>query len=503
MLRSLNVPSFAAEQRATRASAVPRKKKRGLNLPSFAQEQRATQAAARPLPNLPKGGSNPAPAAAAAAAKEAATAASAPSRGDLISQYNLARAEILKGMAPQVAGFYNDAQSRLQGAVSPLTQGLRDSLLAPVPGLNRQFEGSGLIQNLGTDAYAGLAQPSANAAYALGAAIPSESLLKQGAAFGSAAAFAPERALTEGQYALQAAQAAQAASGGAAGQPKASASLSKALGVLVDVYGQPITGKGGKPITLPKETLSPYQEASLGIRQGQIDYQRYTDSRDYRLAVDKANQTNARYYAGLELRSQDSKARLRKANIDARRIDSAASKVAGYIVLKNGKVPRQKNGQPYAVAKTGSSKSASAKTRSVYQTDKLDKLVAEWKAGGKVTRTSNTTTRDVATGESVSTPSYGIVNAKPVNYQAALRKLMKSYGLKLRDATGLLDAHYERGEQGRPYLSLMEVRKLNTKKYRQWGINRALLAAAWRGGATKKAYEAYQSIDAILTAHGE
>ncbi len=399
--------------------------------------------------------------------------ATAPDTGmaqaDLISKYNLARAEILKSMGGDIQGIYGAATDDLAKVVGGSTQDVRDRLFQMGGNGNTSTtaRGNDFVENNqgALDRIAGSYNADAikNAAYTLGASIPGESLAKQGAAYGAAAAFAPGAALQEGQYAIQSAiqKALDDAKVTNEDASKVSASTSKLLGYVADAYGNPIAGKDGKPVSLQEAQLTPYQQASLGIRAaelkvraGQIDYGRYKDDRAYAQKVDAANRTDRRYYAGLQLREASTKLAIRKAGIEEGRIDSAASKTAGYVVLRDGSIPRQKNGQPYAVAKTAAEKkkptvSAAALQRAATMADNFYNGIAA------VTRADGTVSK---------------AKVDAVKYQPALRRLKAIVGYE--KAREILDSIYPYGEKnGRPLIDAEARKALLAKK----GVTKAML----------------------------
>lgn len=407
---------------------------------------------------------------AAAAGADASSAATA----KLISDYNLARAGILKGIGPDIQNIYGAATDDLGRVVGGATEDVRNRLFQMGGNGNTSTtaRGNDFVENNqgALDRIQGSYNADAikNAAYTLGAAIPGESLAKQGAAFGAAAEFAPGAALQEGAYDLTKALAASKVANKDLG--KVSAANSKLLGYVADAYGNPVLDAKGKKVVLPKQGLTPYQEASLGlragelkVRAGQIDYQRYKDDRSYQLQVDKANATDSRYYAGLQLRTDASRLALQKAKIDQGRIDSAASRVAGHIVLKDGSTPKQKNGQPFAVASATSKGKAPSSATLVKASQMADNF---YNGVPPVTRADGTVSKK------------GI---PPVKYQPALRRLKAIVGYT--KAREILDALYQRGEGGRPLIDF-ETRKALLKLK---GVTKATLTNlqnAWQNAST-------------------
>ena len=455
------------------------------------------------VPGIPKsipkkgGKSNPAPASTAAASRAAAVTASSPDAATIIGNYNLERAKILKGLAPQIQGIYDQSNTALQNTVGGLSQSLHDTLYQ---------------QGGAHDAAFGLADPRIAASYNpdaapqalsyLGAALPGSAMEAQGKAFSAAAAFAPGAALQEGQYAIGAAvrDAAEAAAKAGATNDKLAgidSSASKLIGYLVDKAGRPITGKNGKPIPIKAPEMTPYQQASLGLQAGRLDASIQGQNArlaqgSQRIAVSQAAQERAdrRYFAGLGFRSDQAAA---TARANSKKIDSAASKTRGFLVNKQGDPILDKHNR---VIKVTDGK-AGKKQPSVTQNIALDKMVSGWRQG---TRTK-VGSKSVLKPDGSRVSNYIVKSGSPRNYQAGLRTLMKQYKLSLDAATTLLDSHYARGEFGRPYLSLQEARKFTGAKYKKWGITTALLVRA-RRGVTKDSYAAAHALKQILAAHG-
>lgn len=391
---------------------------------------------------------NPAPADKAAAAKAAAVAASQPTAADLISQYNLAKAQILQHIAPQVQDIYSRANTDLQGAVGPLTQDVRSRLFdagtAESDALAKQMNG---LTSLGTDVTPAFhPDETANAAYALGAAFPGESLAKQGAAFGAAAAFLPAAALEQGQMALSKYLSDQQVS--AAKQSQVNVGVSKLLGYVSDANGNPITGKGGKIIRLPAGGgLTDYQKASLALRAGELDYRTQHDKTMTDLATQRANDVNRRYYAGLKFKSTQAAAAARD---KAGQIDwTNTIKVAnanggkGVILGKDGLPIHDKNGRTvsFSVApKPG-------KAPSLTQTTALLSQLDTWAHGARPKYNSR--------GEEL--PGTG---AGAISYQKAINKLVTAYHMSRAQATELANQAYDPGKNGRPVFSTAQVKAL-------------------------------------------
>lgn len=452
----------------------------------------------KPPKTTPGGQTSPAPVVqkTAAAAEDAAAA-----RAKLISDYGLARAEILKSIAPQIQGFYSDAAGDLSKVVGGVSQDVRDRLFGMGEGgqYATTARGNDFINNdqNALDRITASYNPDAikNAAMTLGSAIPGEALLKQGATYAGAAAFAPGAALQQTTYDMgKVLNDAKVTNEEAS---KVSASTSKLMGFVADAYGNPIMGKNGKPIPLPEEKMTPYQQASLGLSAARlessnklaaarIDLSRYNNDRDYALAVDKANATDKRYYAGLQLRTVQTKLSVEKAGIDAKRIDSSASKVAGYIVLKDGSVPRQKNGQPYAVAKTASEKARDKKGPSSTAVSKALTMAETFYKGVAPTLRAD---------GSESKPG-----KPPVKYQVALRRLTPLVGFN--KSIQILNSFYQPGEGGRPLINFKERKKLIKK-----GVPKATITQLqndWHNATTPEGKQAaIDRIEALLAQVGE
>lgn len=279
---------------------------------------------------------------------------------DAISGYNLARAGILGGISDKIGAAYGDAGDAIAGYGQGLSGALRDSLT------NLGNEAAGSTQAitgnyLTPDQYAQIKASynpgaAADIGYGIGAMLPAKSLREQGAAFQAAASFLPAAALQQGAYALASVKRSAAEAGAAAGAPKASASLSKTLGYLADVYGNPIVDKKGRKIPVDSGGLTAYQEAQLKLSQqreeryiGQDNFRRWKAQQDIRF------------------RSSQEQRRIQNDLRKGKTIDSAASKVAGHIVYKDGSVPTGKNGKPIPISASASSSSPKAQAQKNYQ----------------------------------------------------------------------------------------------------------------------------------------
>lgn len=421
--------------------------------------------------------SNPAPDGKAAAAQ----AAAAPTKADLIANYNLERAKILQGMAPDIRDIYSKSQADLTSTVGGLSEDLRSRLFGA--GTETQASLSGNLG--GIDIGRGVADAykpgaTADAAYALGAAFPGESLAKQGAGFGAAAAFAPAAALTEGSYALNAEIAKEAEAARVANKDlgKISAANSKLLGYLVDAYGNPITGPNGKPVKLPEAQMTPYQKATLDIRKddqkiriAQFDYERYKTDRAYQRQLDRDHVGDIKWAKGFDFQSAKAAAAFELASAkfakQGKGVDAAASRLRGHIVLDDGSEPKMKNGQFFTILPPASAtKPRSAAASKTIDTAASSMFNGQWK-----------TVADPGSDTGVKN-----VQIKPgIDYQVALRRLRKTYGLTLKQAADTLDTYYilpdlktlvgstpaevRKATQGRPLLSLWERQQLIKEGY--------------------------------------
>lgn len=388
---------------------------------------------------IPTSGSSQAPTAQAAAAKAALAASGVPTSADLISGYNLARAKILQGMAPQVQDIYSRANSDLRSTVGGLTEDLRSRLYDAGGGKQAFFDH--VDPRIQASYESG---PASQAAYNLGAAIPGESLAKQGAAFGAAATFAPERALQEGQYALQ--EAIQKEKVTNADAAKVSAATSKMLGFVADAYGNPILGKNGKPIKLPDAGLTPYQKASLGLSAARLDSSNAATAARIDQSAKNAAATDARFYNGLQFRSSQ-QAQIARQKADT--TDWNASGKAGVLIAKDGTVIHDAHGRTIKFTTPSAARAAAkAKTRSVTQSAALDKAVKTMFEG-----TSKPVKKADGTYESLQlTPG--------ISYQVALRRLQKTFKLNLKQAQDALDTYYTLPDVNSLVgLSATEVRK--------------------------------------------
>lgn len=383
-----------------------------------------------PVRPAPKSKASPAPAAAAAAAKASATVSGAPTSAQIISAYNLARAKILQGMAPQVSGIYTDAAKSLTDSVGASANAMRGHLGAwgNQASHDMQAQLGGLTGVLGTDVTPSYNPDTASAAsYALGAAFPGESLAKQAGGFGAAAAFAPERALTEGQYALQAQLTAEA-------RFKAAAAVKGALTPYqkYQIGRNSVKDDQAWKLAVAKfkrgGQLTPYEIASLSQRD-----------KSYGLAVQKAND-------------------LRTANAaKGAQVNTTKSKQTGVIYLNDGTLMRQPNGHTVKFTdyypnapKTG----AGAGGLTVSAKNTLSNEAQAWHDGTTDKGGKLTTTYDK--NGKATTSRQGSTPGKPkIGYQAALRRL-RGRGLNLLSAQDILDPIYKKGEMGRPWADYQE-----------------------------------------------
>ncbi len=412
------------------------------------------QAKAAAAERAAKSTSTPAPVVQKAAA---AAASGGNTQADLISQYNLERAKILQGMAPQIQDIYQQAGANIGGAVDAAGQATHDALYAAGGGKEAAFNDQ--IDPRIAASYNPDAAP--NAAAYLGKVLPQDTLNTQGASYGAAAAFAPGAALQEGQYALvKAIEDAKVKNADAA---KVSASVSKMLGYVADAYGNPVLGKNGKPVKLPAQQMTPYQQAQLKLSAGRLDfsiqsanqrinYQQYKDDRNYKLAVDKANATNNRYYDGQVFKSAQA-AKLAKQKSET--IDWNASTKAGVIVNKDGSIRHDAHGR------TLSFTPANAPEK------KQPKLTANQKV--KLRSDAAADAHDAKNGWT--DPSSGQVHP-PMGYQEALQGMLGHYPIEY--IYQALNRVYPIGTNGRPWLNLNQRNALIRRGIPQSAVEEAM-----------------------------
>lgn len=355
---------------------------------------------------------------------------------DAIQGYNLGRAEMLKGIGPEIQAAYGTAGDAITGYGQGLSEGLRSTLTAQGDEAAGQFDQvtENLFPGQGNrirGAYN--ADAAADVGYGIGAALPATSLAEQGAAYRGAAAFLPGAAAQQGQYALSAAardyaEQAAKASGSAAGAPKASSSLSKSLGYLVDAYGKPILDKKGKRIPLPEQGLTPYQQAQLDLSRQKED--RYIDSENFDRQVALQR---------LQFSSQANKLAVQRLLRQGRQIDASASRGLGYVVLKDGSIPKGPNGKRIPFKSSTSSTSAKSGYQKAVAFAMDDELRGEpqehptregWyyaKPGAKGTE------RD-ARGRAITSDPRQANRVGGYSYPEALRILMERYGLNRSQA---------------------------------------------------------------------
>lgn len=365
-----------------------------------------------------------------------------------ISGYNLARAGLLKDVSPQIEGIFSRAADAVTGLSNGFSGALQGTLQAGSDQVAREDAakiGADFAASTGVNPGEGYAPGlTADLTRLLGGYIPAASLRGQGAGFSAAASFLPSRALGEGQYALtsylrdKAAQDAKTKldllKAGIGSQPKASASLSKTLGYLVDVYGNPIRDKKGKAIPV-SENLTPYQAAALAQRQ------------------QSESATNARFYAGLQFKSAQAAAKARQL---ATTIDWTASKKAGIIVLKDGTIAHDKHGRTLKFV----SPAAPPKPPSVTQGVALSKQLDIWAHGAAPKYNAN--------GDQL--PGAG---AGAIPYQQAIQRLMTDFGKTRAQAVNIANQHYAAGVNGRPLIDTATFKKLVSKGVPRDAITRA------------------------------
>lgn len=280
-----------------------------------------------------------------------------------ISGYYSALAGILQGVGPGIESAYRDTA----GDIAGYGKGFSDQFRTQV-GQQQQDaiarDGAGLTPGAAAVAGGGYdPNAAADAAFGLSAYLPAKTLAEQGAAFGAAGRMLPGKIAQQGLYALNAEEQAQIAAaekaGAAPGQEKANASLSKALGYLVDSYGNPILNAKGKPIKLPGGAgggLTPYQQKQLEL----------STARENR-AISAQNFRERMQEEGLKIRQDAANRQVQNDLKRGKTIDAAASRVAGHIVYKDGSVPRGKNGKPIPVAVSANATTPQTKAKKAFQ----------------------------------------------------------------------------------------------------------------------------------------
>ncbi len=437
------------------------------NSPVNQAKAAAAEAAARST-------SSPAP---AAQKNAAAVAAGGATKADLISAYNLERAKILQGMAPQIQDIYQQAGANIGGAVDASTKAAHDALYEAGGGKAAAFNDQ--IDPRIAASYNPDAAPNASAY--LGKVLPQDTLNTQGASYGAAAAFLPAAALQEGQYALvKAIQDEKVSNADAA---KVSASVSKMLGYVSDASGNPILGKNGKPIKLPAQQMTPYQQAQLQLSAGRLDQSAAATNA-------RLKQSDDHFYAGMNFKTAKAQADYQAQEQKGAKPNAALSAKFGYIVDSSGRAILNSKGRHIPVAKPASK--TSAKSRTVSDNAKIDKLAQTWHGGTPAV----TELRTVGTNPDGSNKIAPVVKvpAKPgIGYQVALRKLRKQYGYNLQDAQNVLDTYWERGEGGRPYFSFQERKAIS----KRWPSKAGLLRKAMGGN-----HDAATQLAEFINAHG-
>lgn len=257
-----------------------------------------------------------------------------------IGNYNLAAAGLLKGIGGDIRKGYGESADAIASYGQGFTGGVRDDLTQQWQGVSdsiRQATGNYLAPNT-YEALKGAANPVelANAAYGAGAYLPARALQESGAAFGAAADFLPGARLQEGAYQINAAQAADR---------EARAKVS------------------AKNAELKIKQQQWKQEFELKQQKLKVDIAKAKASGDLarlKFLQQQQNQEYDNYIAGegLKLRRTKQAADLKAALAEGRRIDSAASKVRGFIVDKQGRFITDKAGKKIPVSKAATAASA-------------------------------------------------------------------------------------------------------------------------------------------------
>lgn len=279
-----------------------------------------------------------------------------------IAGYYRSLAGLLQGIGPGIRQAYSDTAGDIAGFGKGFSDDFQGRMEAQQAEAAAQL-GASTGNNLtpGTAAKAAGFDPSsaADIGYGLGAYLPAKSQAEAGAAFGAAADFLPGAAAQQGLYALNAEHQteleAAAKAAGPDGQPKASASLSKALGYLVDAYGQPILSKNGKPIPLSEPGLTPYQQAQIDATKDRES--RYVDNEQYDRWKDQQNWKD---------KDADRSAKIQADMAKGQTIDASVSRVRGHVVYKDGTEPRV-NGKFIPVAKTAGESTPQTKAKANFQ----------------------------------------------------------------------------------------------------------------------------------------
>lgn len=358
---------------------------------------------------------------------------------DQLSGYNLARARILQGLAPQVSDIYGKAANAVAGYGGGFSDAVRQRLSdtgAAAEGATGRQAGSEFASGIQAGYNPGL---TSDLTRYLGAYLPGENLQTQGAAFGAAAAFEPTRALGEGQYALtgrmrqaqndiadiQAQEQSAAAKG--ITTSKINASASKLVGYLVDETGSPILNSKGKPIPVNSDAqLTAYQRAQLAATGTRLDLQaKGLDLRAQSLELSSAKADRQYQLQVAKWQSQ------------GKEVDVSASKLLGHVVFNDGTVPRQKNGHVFSI------KTPPKPPRGLTQSQIN-------KARGLALTIAQHTHDGFTDAKGVQHP--------PLSYTDALLEMEKS-GVPENIARKQLNRYYAKGDRGRPAFDPAEIRR--------------------------------------------
>jgi len=258
-----------------------------------------------------------------------------------ITQYNAALAQLLSGIAPSIGAAYDDASGDIAGFGQGFSSDLRTRLQSAAEQANKEVGAiTGNYLKGGTDPGAGYnADAAANAAYGLGAYFPAKGLREQGAAFQAAASFLPQAAAQQGLYAITARQ----------------RETQDALAGLR-------TDASGYALDLKKADLD-HQEAIAKLAQDAYEYDSNLDFKKSQEAFDQWAKEQ-----DLQFKSIKSQQDAQDAIVQGRRIDSSASRAAGYLIDKSGRPILNKAGKRIPIASSSSSSSSSsAAAKKAYQ----------------------------------------------------------------------------------------------------------------------------------------
>jgi hypothetical protein len=396
-----------------------------------------------------------------------------------------AAASLNAGLFGQVGGEYNAAAQEMSGMATNLAGAAGTATAQDVANINTAL---GRVGAPGVEATGAMAGPGQAAVEAYrGGTLPAQNLVTQGqsAQFGLAGLVAAQnlRATQESNAGLMKAT-------GDIETERASAMRELARGrpELAAKYLQQLQDSQRQQVAL--------QMSLIGARRGALQ-KGFEQSITKQTVAQDIKESNAQIQAANAKIEQDAV----EAGIDYARIDSAASRVAGYLIDKAGRPILGKNGKPIPIAKSARAGGASGLTANQavrqiekaqrlaetlfygYRTDASGKRVPATEVGGKV--------GDIGAFDPDDPDTYGTGYA---SWPEALRRV-KQLGVPHAQAVQILSQYYERGDQGRPMLSNPERTRIISQMVKG---NQSLLSGPPAPGSKMTRKKAVQEMNSVI-----